>query len=154
MRILKSLFAVVALLFSVAGIAHADQISNFTKDGVAIAGADPVAYFTMNKSVIGSADFTTDWNGVTWRFASAENRDAFKAEPMKYAPQFGGFCATGTAFGKKVPTDPTQFKVVEGKLYLNSGAGAQSMFLKDTAGMIMKGQGNWGKIENTPADKL
>ncbi len=65
MRILKSLFAVVALLFSVAGIAHADQISNFTKDGVAIAGADPVAYFTMNKSVIGSADFTTDWNGVT-----------------------------------------------------------------------------------------
>ncbi len=73
---------------------------------------------------------------------------------MKYAPQFGGFCATGTAFGKKVPTDPTQFKVVEGKLYLNSGAGAQSMFLKDTAGMIMKGQGNWGKIENTPADKL
>ncbi len=153
MRILKSLFATVALLFSFVG-AHADQISNFTKDGVAIAGADPVAYFTMNKSVIGSADFTADWNGVAWRFASAENRDAFKANPAKYAPQFGGFCATGTAFGKKIPIDPAQFKVVDGKLYLNSGAGAQSMFLKDTSGMIMKGDGNWGKIENTPADKL
>jgi YHS domain-containing protein len=154
MRILKSLLAAVALVLSFGGMAQADQISNFTKDGVAIAGADPVAYFTMNKSVIGSADFTTDWNGVTWRFASAENRDAFKAEPMKYAPQFGGFCATGTAFGKKVPIDPTQFKVVEGKLYLNSGAGAQSMFLKDTPGIIMKATGNWGKIENTAADKL
>ncbi len=154
MRILKSLLVTLSLLWSLGTLAHADQVSNFTKDGVAIAGADPVAYFTMNKSVIGSADFTTDWNGVTWRFASAENRDAFKAEPMKYAPQYGGFCATGTAFGKKVPIDPTQFKVVEGKLYLNSGAGAQSMFLKDTPGIIMKATGNWGKIENTPADKL
>ena len=154
MRILKSLLVTLSLLWSLGTLAHADQVSNFTKDGVAIAAADPVAYFTMNKSVIGSADFTTDWNGVTWRFASAENRDAFKAEPMKYAPQYGGFCATGTAFGKKVPIDPTQFKVVEGKLYLNSGAGAQSMFLKDTPGIIMKATGNWGKIENTPADKL
>ena len=154
MRILKSLLVTLSLLWSLGTLAHADQVSNFTKDGVAIAGADPVAYFTMNKSVIGSADFTTDWNGVTWRFASAENRDAFKAEPMKYAPQYGGFCATGTAFSKKVPIDPTQFKVVEGKLYLNSGAGAQSMFLKDTPGIIMKATGNWGKIENTPADKL
>ena len=153
MRILKSLLAAVALLFSFAA-AHADQISNFTKDGVAIAGADPVAYFTMNKSVIGSADFTTEWNGVAWRFASAENRDAFKAEPAKYAPQFGGYCATGTAFGKKIPIDPAVFKIVGGKLYLNSSKSSQGTFLNDTPGIIMKANDNWSKIENTPADKL
>jgi YHS domain-containing protein len=154
MHILKTFFAAFALLLSLGGLAHADQITNFTKDGVAIAGADPVAYFTMNKSVIGSADFTTEWNGVTWRFSSAENRDAFKAEPAKYAPQYGGYCAIGTSFGKKIPVDPTQFKIEGGKLYLNSSAGSQGMFLKDTMGAIKKADTNWTKIEAVPADKL
>ncbi len=154
MRILKSFLAALALFCTFGSLAHADQVSNYVKDGVAIAGADPVAYFTMNKSVVGSADFTTDWNGVTWRFSSAENRDAFKADPAKYAPQFGGYCSTGTAFGKKIPIDPTKFKVIEGKLYLNSSAGSQAVFDKDTAGIIMKATGNWPKIEAVPADKL
>jgi len=154
MQILKSVFLVIGLLCSLVGTAHADQISNYVKDGVAIGGADPVAYFTQNASVIGSPDFTAEWNGVTWRFASAANRDSFKADPAKYAPQFGGFCATGTSFGKKVPIDPTQFKVVDGKLYLNSSPGAQARFLGDEKGTIMKAQGIWPKIETVPADKL
>jgi len=154
MRILKSLFIFIAMICSFNGAAKADQISNYVKDGVAIGGADAVAYFTLNRSVIGTADFSADWNGVSWRFASAANRDAFKTDPAKYVPQYGGFCATGTAFGKKVPTDPTQFKVIDGKLYLNSSAGAQAMFDKDTSGMIAKGMTNWPKIEAVPADKL
>ena len=154
MRILRSLFAAFALLCALGGLACADQVSNFVKDGVAISGADPVAYFTMNKSVIGTADFTTEWNGVTWRFTSAANRDAFKADPAKYAPQFGGYCTTGTAFGKKIPIDPTQFRVIDGKLYLNNSAAAQSVFLKDVPGMIAKANKNWTTIETVPADKL
>jgi YHS domain-containing protein len=154
MRILKSLIAAITLLFSLAGASHADQISNYVKDGAAIAGADPVAYFTMNKSVIGSADFALDWNGVTWRFASAENRDAFKANPAKYAPQYGGYCATGTAFGKKIPIDPTVFKVVDDKLYLNNSASAAKVFNSDVPGTIAKANTNWTKIESIPADKL
>ena len=154
MRILHSIVLAIVLSFSAAGLASADQISNFVKDGVAIGGADPVAYFTMNKSVMGSTDFSMDWNGVTWRFASAQNRDAFKADPAKYAPQFGGFCAIGASFGKKIPIDPAQFKVVDGKLYLNSGEKAQSMFLADEKGTISKAATNWMKIESVPADKL
>jgi YHS domain-containing protein len=153
-RILKSLFVVLSVMLSFACPAHADQISNYVKDGVAIAGADPVAYFTQDTSVIGKPEFSADWNGVTWRFASAENRDAFKADPAKYAPQFGGYCATGTSFGKKVPIDPTQFKIVDGKLYLNSSPGAQSVFLKDTPTVISRAASAWPKIETVPADKL
>ena len=154
MRILKSLFLALAVLCSLGAAAHADQISNYVKDGVAISGADPVAYFTMNKSVMGSADFTADWNGVSWRFASAENRDAFKANPAKFAPQFGGYCATGASFGKKISIDPSQFKVVDGKLYLNHSHEAQAVFLKDEKGTIAKAETNWSKIETVPADKL
>jgi len=154
MQMLKTLFLAFSLLASFAGLAHADQITNFVQDGVAIAGADPVAYFTQNTSVIGKPGFSADWNGVTWRFASAENRDAFKANPTKFAPQFGGFCATGASFGKKVSIDPGQFKVVDGKLYLNHSPEAQAVFLKDEKGTIAKAETNWSKIETVPADKL
>ncbi len=154
MRILKSLFLVLVAVCWFGGAAAADQISNYVKDGIAIGGADPVAYFTMNKSVIGTADYMADWNGVTWRFASAENRDAFKANPTKYAPQFGGYCATGAAFGKKVPVDPTQFKVVDGKLYLNNSAGAAKVFNSDVPGMIAKANKIWTTIETVSPDKL
>ena len=61
--------------------------------GVAVGGYDPVAYFTVGKPVPGKADITVTHEGATWRFASAANRDAFKAEPAKYAPQYGGHCA-------------------------------------------------------------
>ena len=154
MRILKSLALMLSLILACMTTAHADQITTYVKDGVAIGGADPVAYFTKNTSVMGTADFTADWNGVTWRFASAENRDAFTADPAKFAPQFGGFCTTGASFGKKVPIDPSRFKVLGGKLYLNSSAKAQSMFLGDEKGTIAKAEGNWPKIETVPADKL
>jgi YHS domain-containing protein len=148
-------FAIAAVFVAVSAVgAMADPISNYVKDGVAIGGADPVAYFTMGKPVQGVAEFKTDWNGVTWQFSSAANRDAFVAEPTKYAPQFGGYCAVGAAFGKKVPIDASQFKIVEGKLYLNSGEKAQSLFLGDEKGTIAKATGNWPKIETVPADKL
>jgi len=154
MRILKSLFLMAGLIASFATMARADQISDYVKDGVAIGGADPVAYFTENKSVIGIAEFTAGWHGVAWRFASAKNRDAFVADPARYAPQFGGFCATGMSFGKKVPIDPAKFSIVGGKLYLNNSAGAQSMFQRDVAGTIAKANTNWSTVENIPADKL
>ena len=154
MRLLTVLAVSLAVALPIGSIAFADQISNYVKDGVAIGGADPVAYFTENKSEIGSPDFTTEWNGVTWRFASAVNRDVFKSNAAKYAPKFGGFCTVGTGFGKKIPIDPEQFKIVGGKLYLNSSPKAQSIFLGDETGTINKAEGKWPDIENVPADKL
>ena len=147
----------IALIVVVVGVASrgdADQISNYVKDGVAIGGADPVAYFTDNKLEAGSPDFTAEWNGVTWRFASAVNRDNFKSKPATYAPQFGGFCTVGTSFGKKIPIDPEQFKIVGGKLYLNSSSKAQSIFLHDETRTINRAESNWPNIETVPADKL
>ena len=118
----------------------------FAKDGVAIAGADPVAYFTQGDYVPGSDGFTHDWEGATWRFASAENRDLFAANPEEYAPQYGGFCAWAVSQGYTAPIDPTAWKIVEGKLYLNYNAGVQRKWSKDIPGNIAKGDQNWPAV--------
>lgn len=90
-----------------------------TTDGVALSGYDPVAYFTTNKATEGKKEiaFTTD--GITYHFATAHNRDLFKASPAQYEPQYGGWCAyaMGTK-GEKVTIDPETFKIKDGKLYL------------------------------------
>ena len=87
---------------------------------VAIEGYDPVAYFTEDKAHKGSPDISTDWGGVIWHFASAENRDLFLKDPTAYAPQFGGLCTEGVAYGEiSVNLSPESFAIVDGKLYMN-----------------------------------
>ena len=89
------------------------------EQGLAIQGYDPVAYFTAGKALEGKSDISTSYNGVTYRFVSAHNRDMFKANPEKYEPQYGGWCAYAMgAKGEKVEIDPETFKIVDGKLYL------------------------------------
>jgi YHS domain-containing protein len=150
----KFKLTLAALALFAAVPASADEIDTFVKDGLALGGTDPVAYFTKGAAVAGDPKFETEWNGVKWRFSSEDNRAAFLAEPAKYAPQYGGYCATGASFGKKVATAPDQFKIVGGKLYLNSSSQAQSMFVGDEPGTISKADANWSKIEKVPADKL
>lgn len=92
---------------------------NIEKSGLAIEGYDPVAYFTSNKAIEGKKEISTVYEGVTYRFATVQNRDAFKANPTKYEPQYGGWCAYAMgAKGEKVEVDPETFKIVNGKLYL------------------------------------
>lgn len=89
------------------------------EEGLAIQGYDPVAYFTSGKAMEGKSDITASHNGVTYRFASAHNRDLFNAAPEKYEPQYGGWCAYAMgAKGEKVEVDPETFKITDGKLYL------------------------------------
>jgi YHS domain-containing protein len=111
--------------------------------GVAIKGYDPVAYFTEAKPVKGTPAHTHAWNGSTWRFASAANRDAFAADPEKYAPKYGGFCAYGVASGYKVDIDPDAWSIVDGQLYLNYSTSVRRDWLKDTKGYIAKADTNW-----------
>ena len=111
--------------------------------GVAINGYDPVAYFTQEKAVAGSAEITTQWKGVIWRFASQANRDSFATEPEKYAPQYGGYCAYAVALGSTASTDPQAFSIVNGKLYLNNSMSVRGAWAKDSAGYISKGDANW-----------
>jgi YHS domain-containing protein len=135
-----------ALFLTALGMARAEKPVNATFTGVAIKGYDPVAYFMESKPVKGDSDFTVDWNGAEWRFASAAHRDLFKMEPEKYAPQFGGYCAWAVSRGYTAGIDPDAWKIVEGKLYLNYSLKVQAQWLEDVSGNITKARENWPKV--------
>ena len=128
---------------------------HFVKDAAVVGGYDVVAYHTMGKPTKGSADFSATYQGATWHFASAENQAMFKADPAKYAPAYGGWCSAGASKGKKVPTKPDLWAIVDGQLYLNSSDKAHNgLFLKNTEAVIRKGEGNWKLIFATSKDDL
>ena len=114
--------------------------------GVAIRGADPVAYFTEGKAVTGSGEFEYEWNEATWRFSSQENLDLFTANPEQYAPQYGGYCAKAVSEGNLASIDPESWKIVDGKLYLNYSPGVQRQWAEDIPGNIALGDENWPKV--------
>jgi len=137
----------IALVFGLASAAHALTPVNKTLLGsLAVDGYDAVAYFTEGKPVEGSKEYTHDWNGATWRFASAANRDRFAAEPAKYAPQYGGYCAWAVAHGYTADADPEAWAVVDGKLYLNYDKKVQAKWQQDVPGLIAKANENWPKL--------
>ena len=136
-----------AIVIGTAPAARADKAPVYrTLLGTAIDGTDPVAYFTEGRPVDGSSEFTHEWNGATWRFASAANRDAFAAEPEKYAPQYGGYCAWAVSQGYTASTDPEAWKIVDGKLYLNYDKNVQANWEKDIPGFISSADANWPKV--------
>ena len=122
----------------------------FERGGAAIDGYDPVAYFKENKPVKGSNAFTATHEGSLFRFASAENRDAFVADPKKYAPQYGGFCAYAVANGYKAKIEPDAFTIVDGKLYLNYDQSVQRRWRRDIPGYIRTGDRNWPELSKKP----
>jgi YHS domain-containing protein len=122
--------------------------------GLAVHGYDVVAYFTTGQPTAGSDAYAVDYNGGTYRFASQANLDAFKADPAKYAPAYGGFCAYGVALGKKFDGDPRFWKIVGGRLYLNLNGDIQAEWSKDIDGNIGKAEGNWTKIRSQAVDEL
>lgn len=91
------------LLMGLAGLAAAKDLQNLGRDGVAIQGYDPVAFFTDHKPVKGSPQFQSDYHGAKYYFASADHKAAFDKMPAQYEPQFGGYCAYGASRGKTVP---------------------------------------------------
>ena len=116
--------------------------------GVAIEGYDPVAYFTDGRATKGSEAFSYDWLGATWLFATAEHRDLFAEHPVRYAPQYGGHCAVGTAFGESTANiDPEVWSIVDGKLYLQYSQGAQEEWEQDRANMIAAADEKWPEVK-------
>jgi len=137
----------VVLVFSlVSGIATAAQPPVFSDAAGAIRGYDPVAYFEQKAPVRGSRQFVHKWNGATWYFSSAVNRDRFAAAPEKYAPQYGGYCAYGVAQGYAPEIDPNAWAVVDGKLYLNFSRDVQQRWSEDIPGYIRKANANWPAV--------
>ena len=129
--------------------AHAADQLNVSKGatlagpGLAAHGYDVVAFFTDGQAEIGSDKYAVAHAGGTYRFVSQAHLDAFKADPGKYAPAYGGFCAYGVALGKKFDGDPRYWKIVDGKLYLNYDRDVQAKWEKDIPGFITSANRNW-----------
>ena len=143
-RAFLALFAL--FVFVVPAEAAKDKVYTEWLSKNAVAGYDPVAYFTEGKPVEGSDDFTLSYNGATWRFASAANRDAFKVDPARYAPQYGGYCAWAVSQGYTAKGDPKAWTIVDGKLYLNYNKSVKSNWEQPAKGNIKAADKNWPKV--------
>lgn len=149
--------AVASLSVSTTALAY-DETStsaiNVSADNVILHGYDAVAYFTTGTPTQGKAEFEVEHNGATYYFASAENMKAFSADPARFAPQYGGYCAMGAALGKKLDVDPTQFKVVDGKLYLNVNADVFTKWSEAIPANIAQADKNWPLIRDKAPNAL
>ncbi len=144
-RLFLNLAAAAALLGGATGIvpAHAGKPPVFATDGVAIHGYDPVAYFTMSKPLEGDAAITSVLDGATFRFASAGHKELFDADPERYAPKYGGYCAYAVSKGATATTVPEAWSIHDGRLYLNYSTGVHRTWLKDVAGNVRRADANW-----------
>ncbi|MEO0499718.1 MAG: YHS domain-containing (seleno)protein [Pseudomonadota bacterium] len=115
-------------------------------DNLGAGGADTVAYFTDGRRVDGTDEFTTEWRGAEWRFASAEHLAMFEADPERYAPQYGGYCAWALADNRLASGDPDNWNIVDGKLYLNYNDEIEERWKKDIPGFIEMADINWPTI--------
>src|SRR3954470_18044762 len=107
-------FVVLLLAFASLPVNASSGNENRGKDRLALQGYDPVSYFGTPRPSKGSDQITAERDGVVYRFSSSDNRDRFLADPGKYLPQYGGWCATAMAQGKKVEVDPRNYRVTDG----------------------------------------
>ena len=151
--IIKSVAVAATLLLSSFSFASNIDVNGGEND-LAIHGYDPVAYFTQHKPVKGSHHYTVAHNSVIYQFSSESNRDAFRGNPEKFAPQFGGFCAMGVALNKKLDIDPMAWRVVDGKLYLNLNKAVQKKWLSDVDGNLETANRTWYGIQGVSSAVL
>ncbi len=121
---------------------------NKDKNGAAINGYDPVAYFTDSKSAMGSKNFSYKWNGAEWYFANKNHMEMFKENPGKYAPQYGGFCAYGLTKDKLASSDPNAWQILDGKLYLCTNNNVHKLWAKDSKENVKRADKNWTELNS------
>jgi len=138
-RILLTLFSLLLPASSLV----AKTLVNVDRHGIGINGYDPVAYFTDAKAVKGNPAISSSADGVIYYFASPEHKAAFDANPAKYEPQFGGYCAYGLSRNSLVEIDPTAFQIVNGRLLLQYSKGILEKFNKDAVANLQKADQNW-----------
>ncbi|MCH9780348.1 MAG: YHS domain-containing protein [Alphaproteobacteria bacterium] len=142
------LTVLASLLFGATIASAASPVYTGYFSNAAISGYDAVAYHTDNKAIEGDDDYSFEWMGANWYFRSAANRDAFAANPEKYAPQYGGYCAYAVAMGGTASSDPHQWSIVRGKLYLNYDGNVQARWQKDREAFIQQANQNWPEVLN------
>lgn len=127
-------------------LAATPEIFTGIVEGLAAGGYDPVSYLQDGGPKMGDAAFTLEWKGAKWLFTSAESLAAFKSDPEKYAPQFGGYCAYAVSKGSTAKGDPEVFTVLNGKVYFNLSQSVQELWRQDVPGNIAKAEANWPKV--------
>lgn len=148
-------FALVTTLGTLASSAptfaydeNSPRAVNVDAKGVSLKGYDPVAYFTKGKPTPGRADITASHAGATYQFATTEHRDLFRANPARYAPQYGGSCAMGVSLEKKLDGDPLVWHIANDKLYVNVNEDVQTRYLEDVTGNNKRADSIWPIIRN------
>ena len=140
---MKKLFLLFVLLLSTPVLAK-DEISTSLFSNKALSGFDTVAYFTQGKAIEGSSQWQSEYKGADWYFSSQQNLDLFLSDPQRYAPQYGGYCAWAVSVKNDfAPSDPNQWAIVDGKLYLNYNAEVKQWWDQDQAGHIQVADQNW-----------
>jgi YHS domain-containing protein len=143
-KITKWVLALVVLQLS--GLANAGEVNKGYFGNLAIRGYDPVAYFTEQRAVKGAEDISHTWLGADWNFSSEKHKKLFTENPVKYAPQYGGHCSDGIAYGATTTNiDPQAWRIIDGKLYLNYDEGA-AVELEEVEGQLAKSKKNWPEI--------
>ncbi len=143
----SAIFSAALIIFTALSLSNQDARAEiptvFQDNKIAVSGADVVAYFTKGRHVKGLNTFTAKHDGAIWQFSSAANRDMFKAEPVKYAPQFGGYCAYAVSQGATATTIPEAWSIVDGKLYLNYSLAVKTRWEADKTRYITQAKKNW-----------
>ena len=105
---------------------------------LAIKGYDPVAYFTDGMPKRGLPDFEYEWDEHRYRFSSGEHRELFKADPVRYAPEFANLCAMSLARGTLVEADPENWLISDGKLYIFGKSIGPELFAQDLVANVAR----------------
>lgn len=143
---MKKVFLLLLLLIATPMFGQNKTLLNLDKQGIAIQGYDPVAFFTQNRPVKGRPEFESKYNGARYLFASAEDKSTFDANPAKYEPQFGGFCAYAASKNRTAPVKIEAFQIVNGRLLMQYDLDIRKEFNKDTQGNLRKADNNWPGI--------
>ena len=146
----------LAVLFTAlcAAIQLSRGVAGTPPPSLAIKGYDPVAYFTLQRATPGNARFEYQWDEHLWRFANERHRELFKADPVRYAPQFANFCAVALALGVLHEANPEYWLINDGRLYLFGKSAGPDLFRQDMIRNIERANGNRALLPRTqPAGK-
>ncbi|GAB4198225.1 MAG: YHS domain-containing (seleno)protein [Wenzhouxiangellaceae bacterium] len=138
-------------LLALSAAARADQVNT---SSVGVSGYDLVSYHTAKRPLRGNGHFVAEHDGVTYLFATGDNLRAFQADPQRYVPAYGGYCAYGVTKGKKFIADPEVWEIVDGRLYLNLDNRVKSAWVKDIPGHIREGDAQWREIKDVAPGAL
>ncbi len=148
------LFTLISLVICL-GLSTPTQaaVLNLNEQGVMISGFDPVNYFTLGEPRKGSPELTTQHNGATYWFSSAENLALFRADPDRYTPEYGGFCSYGVRIGQKFDVDPYAWSIRDGRLFLQLDPGTRVVWQEDEAENVRIADILWPTVQDLPKDE-